>query len=111
MQFFFFVNTCDNNSVQKTSTRQFYRKTEKSTKTLTALQHPVIFELLPGAILQERGCQRMKSEDYSKIVEQVKALSDADREALLTYLRSLTGSAGSSKPPAACRPEDAQTAP
>ena len=45
----------------------------------------------------------MKSEDYSKIVEQVKALSDADREALLTYLRSLTGSAGSSRPPAACR--------
>ena len=35
----------------------------------------------------------MKSEDYSKIVEQVKALSDADRERLLTYLRSLTGSA------------------
>lgn len=53
----------------------------------------------------------MKSEDYSKIVEQVKALSDADREALLTYLRSLTGSAGNSRPPAACRPEDSQTAP
>ena len=53
----------------------------------------------------------MKSEDYFKIIEQVKALSDADREALLTYLRSLTGSAGSSRPPAACQPEDSQTTP
>lgn len=89
----------------------FCRKTEKSAKTLTALQHPVIFEPLPGANTQERGCRRMESEDYSKIVEQVKALSDADRERLLTYLHLLTGNAGSLKPPAACQPGDLQTTP
>lgn len=58
-----------------------------------------------GLFFQERGCKRVKSEVFFKILEAVKALPDADREQLLTYLRSLKGTEGSSTLPAASQPE------
>lgn len=54
---------------------------------------------------------RMTTEEWSEVLIRVRMLSDADKARLITYLRSLTGSAGSSKPPAACQPEDSQITP
>ena len=100
MQFFFFVNTCDNNSVQKTSTRQFYRKTEKSTKTLTSTLNPAIFVLLPGEIFIRKEQNPMNiAIDSTDTKEQLRAmlaldfflhLSEDEQNCVIAFLKSLS---------------------